>query len=120
MCIGDMDMPITILSRTLKSTGVLDVDYTESFERVADMWAALQTVKGVESFNGVGHNTEGQVTHKFYIRNIEDCGVTSENWVQCGSDYFRIMDVENLDGRDEFIVLSCVKHGSKDLEANHA
>jgi head-tail adaptor len=86
------------------------------------LWAAVETARGYESFNGVGTNggVADQVTHNFYVRYLSGCNITSENWIEYKCDKYKIVSVENLDENGRFILVKASKHGCKALAANTA
>ena len=101
LCAGDLDRKITIKSRTL-STPLGDVDFEQVFESTKSVWSAVVTVKGRVMFGAT--QMENPATHIFYVRWINV--LTAESWVVYRGENSRIIDVENLDERNEWAALS--------------
>jgi SPP1 family predicted phage head-tail adaptor len=115
VCAGDMDEEITLRNRNIKGV-TSGVDFTEEFSRDLDVWAMLETLTGVTAFDNT--NTEKVVTHKFLISFVE--GVTAETWVLFKSKNYVIVNVENPEERDEYLVLLCYERGASNDVRNHA
>ena len=118
VCIGDLDELITLQDRDIASPIFGSVDFGEDFSADNVVWAMIETVKGGTIFDGV--EEADKLTHKFYI--IFDASVTAETWIVFGSPSrrFDILDVENLDERNEFMLLSCADRGLASQEASKA
>lgn len=117
ICTGDLKNLITIQTRTLTSNGFEDVDYDEVFTQVIQVWAAIKTTRGFQSFNDVG-TIQNNITHKIYIRFSADFTITSEDWLDFEGERYLIRDIENLEERNEYLLLYCVKKGDNTKLAN--
>lgn len=115
VCSGDMRDKITIQVRAIKPP-VDGVDFSEVFNQDKTLWSMLETKSGVEIFDGT--NLKGVATHYFYIRYI--CNFTAEKWLKFKEEYYDILDVQNLDGRNEFLLLRCALRGTTTNPANYA
>ncbi len=113
-CVGDMRDEITLENRSINPQDADSIDFIEDFSESNVIDAAIETVRGLETFDGV--NVESIVTHKIYIRFIE--GVTEETWVKFKGRRLDIMDVENLDERDQFLLLRCKERGADNINVN--
>ena len=121
LCIGSMDEQITLEVRSIQSPWVSSVDADgvdlgESFTNQRLVWAAVNTTRGWQTFDGT--NIANAVTHLFYIRYIPN--VTFEDWILYKGERYDIVDVENLDERNEFYVLRANKRGDDTIEVNKA
>jgi len=116
VCIGDMRDKIVIQVRTITSPSSDGVDFTEVFNTDKTVWAMVETKNGVEIFDGT--NLLGVATHYFYIRYIEN--LTAESWIKFKSKYFDILDIQNLEERDEFMLIRCNERGVTSKETNFA
>lgn len=116
LCVGDLNKRVRVQVRSLISKGYEDTKYGEDFKTIKSLWAALETTRGYQSFSDVG--IENNITHKFYIRYSMEYTVTSEDWIEYKCDKYKIVDVENLDENDEYLLLFCTKKGSKNVVAN--
>ena len=119
ICTGDLKDRIEIQSREIKPKTFSDPDYQEDFVTIKPVWASVQTTRGFQSFNDVG-TVENNITHKIYIRFSTELTITSENWIIFKNERYDIIDDENLDERDEFLLLYCEKKGSDTVPANEA
>lgn len=113
VCIGDLDRLIDIKDRNIQEPGNIDDSnryyFTEAFTEGVNpqAWAMRISVDGKTIFDG--QNIEQVVTDEFYIR--YDANITAEFWIEDDGDRFDILNVENLDGRKEFMKLVCTDRG---------
>ena len=107
VCSGDMRDRIIIQVRSITPPNASGVDYSETFSQDATVWSLCETKMGVEIFDGTA--IKGVATHYFYIRWIDN--LTFESWVQFKGKKYYIIDVQNLDERDEFMLLRCSERG---------
>jgi len=114
ICIGDMRERIQINLNTIKAPVDGSVDFSEAFKEIEIVWAMLETKSGVEIFDGT--NIIGIATHFFYIRFLPN--VNFKNWIRFKEQFFVILDVENLEERDEFYLLRCSLRGDDNKPAN--
>lgn len=116
ICIGDLTKAITLEARAIQAPGQNSVDYTEQFNPIINTKAAVKTVRGETIFDG--SNTERVVTHKFWIRFRSN--ITFETWIEMDNIKFDVLDVENLDERNEWLAIRASKRGIDTLAANFA
>lgn len=114
VCLGGMRDQIILYDRAITAPASGSVDFTETFSNATTVWAMLETISGKEIFDGT--NLVGVATHKFYIRYISD--VTAQTWIKFKSQYFDIIDTQNLEERDEFLLLRCSIRGDSTKEVN--
>ena len=114
LCANDLDRKVKIKTRSMV-TSQLDTDMSVGFTSKT-VWAAVKTAKGNQTFFAT--NMQDVVDHIIYIRWYD--GVTSENWVEYKGDNYDIIDVENLDERDEWYALYCNVRGTTTKEVNDA
>lgn len=114
VCIGDMKDEITIQARNIKSPPSDGVDFVEEFTGDDVVWAAVNTKSGVVFFDGT--NQEVLKTHEIYIRYLQ--GVTAEAWVLFKGSRYDVLQVDNLEERDEFMRLDCTNRGTTANKAN--
>lgn len=115
ICIGDLDRKGTIQSRTMQAPES-GVDFAEDFTNIATVWCLFRTVEGLEFFDDTGLNTTH--THEAIFRYSSIFSVTSENWFLINNNRYKILRVENLDERNEWILTKMIKKGDKDINAN--
>lgn len=116
VCIGSMRHKIKINVRTLTPPATDGVDFDEVLSGEKEVWAAIETSRGIEVFDGT--NLIGVATHLFYIRALT--GQTAEDWVEFKGNYYRILDVQNFQEDDRFQVLRCVLRGGTSSPVNLA
>lgn len=109
VCIGDMRDEIILKNRTITTPRAGSVDFTETFGDEREVAALIETKDGLETFDGV--NLITTVSHAITIRFIE--GITEETWVEFKGRNFDIVNVINLDERDQFLKLLCNERGSE-------
>ncbi len=113
VCIGAMDRLISVEFRQITPPNS-GVDFNEDFTPIQEVFALIKTVFGVTGFDET--NTERIITHTIYIRFRAD--VTAETWVEIDSQKYDIVNTENLDNRNEFLLLRCNKRGTNTKPAN--
>ncbi len=112
ICIGDLNKKIDIELMTI--TPLATADFTETFVDIATVWAGIQTIKGVEIFDGT--NVLGVATHNFYIK--YRAGIERDNFIDYNSKRYRVLDIENQNENNEFLILRCEERGDKTTEVN--
>jgi len=116
VCLGDLSTLITLQDRAI-TPPESGVDASETFtDACPDVWAKLETGRGQTIFDDT--DTEQDVTHVFTIRFIK--GITSETWVKFNNQRFDILNVEDLEERNEWLILRCTNRGTKDNPASEA
>lgn len=116
VCIGSMRHRIVINVRTLTPPDGTGVDFDETLTEKKEVEAGLETKDGIEVFDGT--NLKGVATHLFYIRAIE--GQTAEDWVLFKDRYYNILDIQNFEEMDRFMVLRCTLRGDDAKAVNLA
>jgi len=114
--LGDMNERITLQNRVLTEPVFNNPDFTETFTTTAEVWAGINTVTGKTWFDGV--STDINITHEIVIR--YDATVTAETWILFDSRRIDILKVEDLDGRKEFMLLTCTDKGLSSAGATQA
>jgi len=115
VCTGDMRDEIILQNRAITPV-ISSVDFVEDFVTNTTVFALVKTVKGDMAFDGI--DTEVDVSHHFYIRFLS--GITAETWISFQSTRFNILDVENLDNRQEFLLLRATDRGDDAKAASRA
>ena len=114
ICIGDMREQVEINISTITAPVDGSVDFDEVFQKIETVFALIETKTGVEIFNGT--NLIGVATHFIYIRFIPNFDFT--NWIRFKNQLFDILDVQNLEERDEFYLLRCSLRGDDKKKIN--
>ena len=111
-CIGDMRSRVKLHIREMVAPVFEGVDFKEKFSGTKTVWANIKTVSGQTIFIV---NIDVSITHEIIIR--YDADVDSETWIEHNNENLKILNVEDLDERHEFLRLKCAKRGDKDLGA---
>lgn len=106
ICAGDLNKKITLQNRAI-TTSSANVDFTETFTENSVVWSMVETGSGSVYFDSVG--VERTNSHKFYIRYIT--GITSETWILYGGRRYDILNVEDLDLNNDFMLLRAADAG---------
>ncbi|MEE8341967.1 MAG: phage head closure protein [Candidatus Neomarinimicrobiota bacterium] len=115
ICAGDLRQRIEIQTRSITSPADC-INFDELFTTVETVFASIETVNGQTVFDST--NTEVIVTHKIYIRFLST--VTAETWLQFNNEKYDILKVENIDNRNEYLILRCNKRGINTKDVNFA
>jgi len=114
ICISDLKHHIGLYTRDIVAPNFLggtNVDYTEKFTLISNVWSAIKVINGTNEFNSVSIN-KTNITHFFYIR--YKAGITQETWVDYRTNRYNIMKVENLNENNKYLKLYCILSGDKD------
>ena len=109
VCIGDMRDQVVIQTRAITVPVAGSVDLSETFSCNQTVWAMVETKTGTQVFDET--NIIGVATHDIYIRYI--CDVTFQKWLTFKGKKYDILDVQNLEERDEFYLLRCSFRGNE-------
>jgi hypothetical protein len=124
LCSGDLDKLIDIKERKIKAGGIGE-NASEVFTTVKDeVWAGIETPKGVAFFKGVNINEtlSTLVTHKFYIYFDPELPKmeNGNHYILFNDDKFKIIRVNNDNENGEFLVIETTNRGDDDKEAVNA
>lgn len=114
-CIGDLDTRVTLQDRTI-APPTTSVDFSETFTENAIVWSTVNTVRGKTAFDGA--EVERDITHEFTVRFLT--GVDAETWVLHNDERYDIIDAEDLEERNEWLILRCAKLGTTTKAVNDA
>lgn len=113
LCIGDLDTLIEIQSRELVVPFFESTDFDLNFTPNFQAWAAIETVNGQVFFDGT--NEERRITHNIYIQ--YNSTVTAESWILLNGRRLDILEVNNLDEQDKWLLLICTDRGTDQNES---
>ncbi|MCK5602298.1 phage head closure protein [Candidatus Pacearchaeota archaeon] len=116
VCVGDLKHRITIQIRALTPNNTGSIEAIETFTDVIDVWAAIETTRGSQMWDGV--EISNPFTHKIYIRFRDD--MDFNKWIEFEGEKYDIVDVQDLDQRNEWLLLLCTLKGETSKEANFA
>jgi head-tail adaptor len=116
VCSGDLDRWITIQQRTMTVPLFDTTDYTETFTDLISMWSMIDTKKGISIFDGT--DMERTVDAMFYVNFIPTINITAESWILFEGVRHKILQVEDLDNRHEFLCLYTTIRGTDQNSVN--
>ncbi len=116
VCIGDRNERIKIHIRTLTSNNAGSIESIETFIELVEVWAAVETTRGSQLWNGV--EVSNPFTHRMSIRYRDN--IDFNKWIEFRDEYYDIVDVENLEQKNEELFLMCIRKGDNTKEANFA
>lgn len=120
LCASSLRNSIQIQTRAIATIALANPDYTEEFTTIKTVRAAIVTKRGFRSFNSVGLTQDRILnnTHQVYIRYSAMFNIVSEDWLLFNSERYTIKDVENIDERNQWWLLLCIKKGDDTKLAN--
>jgi head-tail adaptor len=118
VCAGSLNKKISVLDREIEVPVGDSVDFDENFILIKDTWAMVQTVAGKVFFDN--SNIDKSITHEWYIRYIAGIEITAEHWVLYNTNFFKIINVENLDEANRFLLLRTTERGESTKKVNFA
>jgi len=107
VCLGDMIHRIAINTRTQTVPIAVPGQYSETFVKVLDVWAFIETVKELEMFDS--SNVSHVVSHKMIIRWLPY--LTSEYWIKYKNEYYKIVSMQDMENENRFQLLFCTTRG---------
>lgn len=116
VCIGAMRTIITLHVRSIVPPSGDSTDFNESFTNPVVVKAQIETVPNIAVFDQT--NTERLVSHIFYIRYRDD--VTAETWIELNGDKYDIINTENIEERNQWLILRCNQRGIASKPVNFA
>ncbi|MEK0324940.1 MAG: head-tail adaptor protein [Nitrosopumilus sp.] len=114
VCTGDLRNEIILHDRDIEAPLFNTAEHTQEYTDPLTVWASVTTVRGKEIFNGT--QLIGIKTHIIWIRFLGNREITIENIVELKGNYLSILEVQNLEERDEWLELSCGIRGDKTQE----
>lgn len=108
ICAGDLIHRIGIFDRELLGNVEKKLAYDTSFVGGESVSALILTRGGSQIIDGVSVTV--RATHDFYIRYRAD--LDSQKWIIYNGVIYDIMEIENLEERNEFLRISCIKKGT--------
>lgn len=119
VCAGEMNRLITIFDKDIQGKAIDNWDY--KLTPFAEVFAMIQTTKGNEILGGLerptyGSNVEsvGIQNSYFYIRYLD--GIQSHFTILYNENFYKILEIENLDDRNEFLLIRCAKRGGVNIK----
>ena len=110
-CVGDLRDQILLQDRSIQAPDFDLVDFTEKFDDLGGVWASIKTSGGKTIFDD-HQQRDHLVTHEVVMR--FDSRVTSETWLLLADGRrLDIINTENLEERDSWLILQCSDRGPK-------
>lgn len=114
--VGDMRTPVIIhKAAILAPTAGVDMG-RKIAPVVSPWWCKVTTVTGVFVFDS--SNIEQVITHDFQGRYTPD--ISRDMIIESEGNYYKIVSVEDMEERHEFLRLRCTERGSIAKEVNKA
>lgn len=116
--VGDMRERIKVHTRNIQAPPENSAKFSELYDLGTDRWSFVETLDLQGSASKRFDNVELSDTpsHIFTIRFMKNISI--ENVIQWNGDYFKILAVQNPDGRSEYSELISVAKGDLTMEAN--
>lgn len=115
ICIGDLDSFIKIQIRTKITPGPGETVATMEVTDDLEVWARHDSSKGEVVFDS--SNMEQVSTDKFYIRFIPNISVV--NSLEKNGKRYKVIDIEDLNGNEEFLLIRTSRRGSSAIPNNY-
>lgn len=119
---GDLRYKLEIQLRTLTPPSGDGTDATLSMQTLKTVWGMMHTVSGQQFFSETSIKRDS--THLFYIRFIKNSvfersgRLSAQEWVKHKGREYKILLVENLEEKDEFLALWCSERGKDTVPPN--
>jgi SPP1 family predicted phage head-tail adaptor len=116
VCIGDLSKKIAIQYSSSVPSNSPNSNSTTSFKDIKKVWAMIKTRRTGEFIKNT--NIRDTITTEFYIRYDSSIDFQQKLWVEYNDKRYVVINYENIDEQDRFIVLSAVERGKKSINAN--
>jgi head-tail adaptor len=118
ICTGDLDQKIKLRIKTKVANDDGNAEADLVITKLVDVWTMQQTTDGEEAFDS--SNIVRIATDRFYIRYRDDLDITNDVLKEEGGKMikFKIIDIENLNGRNEFLLIRASRRGDATLKNN--
>lgn len=114
--IGDMKTPVIVHQAEILAPTV-GVDMGRSITKIIEpWWCKVTTVSGVTMFDS--SNIEQVITHDFQGR--FDDRISESMVIELKGEYYRVVSVEDMEERNQFLRLRCTVRGMISKEVNLA
>lgn len=119
LCIGALKNKVGLYTRDLASPAFGSQDNQQEYALVANIYAAVKTVNGIDIFDdinaGNADGVPGTATIFFFVRHRTD--VTAENFIQYRGINYDILRVEQIDLEQRFLKIFAAPRGEAAFEA---
>ena len=120
LCIGALKNKVGLYTRDLASPAFNSQDNQQEYALVANVYAAVKTVSGIDIFDDIEAGSQDGVpstaTIFFFIRHRTD--VTAENFIQYRGINYDILRVEPIDLNQRFLKIFAAPRGDAAFEAS--
>jgi SPP1 family predicted phage head-tail adaptor len=115
ICSKDLRHRILIQYREIAATNNLDTDPEPTFTEVGNYWAGIKTSPSRNAFNDV--NQGAAITTDFYIRYTTSIDFLKNIWIEFNGRRFEVINADNINEYEEYILLRAVDKGKKQFNA---
>lgn len=112
--IGDLRDCISLENRSIQAPSFGSSSFSEGYSPIIETWAKVETSFNARVFDEVA--VEKKPSHKFTIRHRD--GITTETRIRWRGDLYEIQHLDNLEGRNEYLILYAALVGDEDREAS--
>lgn len=116
ICLSAFNKTVIIQLREIQTPGQNSVDYSINLSEQLTVRAMVETVRGVTIFDNT--NTERDISHKITLKFRTNSVITAQNYAKIGSVLLDIVDVENVNEDNRYLVLRCALRGPNTQAAN--
>ena len=111
--IGDMRDCISLEVRGIKAPSFSNVGFSEAYTQLAEVFAKVETEFNARVFDGV--SIDEKPSHKFTVRWRDD--VTNETRVRWKDVLYRIVRIDDYEGREEYTEIFAMIDGDDTKES---
>lgn len=115
-CIGDLKINAIFYTRSLTARTDNQIDPDETFSDGTTVWAGIQSIKGIDYFDGT--NLNGTATVKIVTR--YNSSIENKKWIVINSKYFKILQTINVSQQDRWLEFLCEERGTISNKCNKA
>lgn len=116
-CLGEMRYRIDVYTRRITPPGAQSVDFLETLGDAVPLPAIIDTIAPVSTRDGT-QRLPNSSTHAMTVRFIPGLTIDTETIIGYNGKYFAVKDTENLDERNQFLVIYCEERGRTTAPVN--
>jgi head-tail adaptor len=115
-CIGDLKTSAVFYTRALTERSDDEIDPSETFSGATTMWAGIQSIRGIDYFDGT--NLNGTATVKIVAR--YSSSIENKKWIVINSKYFKVLQTINVSQQSMWLEFLCEERGTTSNKCNKA
>lgn len=115
-CIGNLKTSTIFYTRSLTARSDNQIDPDETFSDATTVWVGIQSIKGIDYFDGT--NLNGTATVKIVAR--YNSNIENKKFIAINNKYFRVLRTINVSQQSRWLEFLCEEKGTISNKSNKA